>query len=134
GLSAPLLANVGEASGRGMDLSADYSHVFGRDLRVTARGNFTFATSAFRVYEEPEFVDEPWRSRIGLPLSQQWGYIAERLFVDDEEVMNSPEQSFGGGQVRGGDIKYRDVNGDGQITELDLVPIGNPTTPEIIYG
>src|SRR5690606_25992967 len=33
-----------------------------------------------------------------------------------------------------GDIKYKDVNGDGQITALDQVPIGLPITPEIIYG
>jgi hypothetical protein len=33
-----------------------------------------------------------------------------------------------------GDIKYRDVNGDGRITEADMVPIGYPTIPEIVYG
>ena len=36
--------------------------------------------------------------------------------------------------IGGGDIKFRDINNDGQITELDLVPIGYPTTPEIVYG
>src|SRR5690606_15736167 len=57
---------------------------------------------------------------------------AERLFVDDEEVENSPVQQFG--EVRGGDIKYMDINGDGQITELDMAPLGYPQTPEINYG
>jgi hypothetical protein len=61
-----------------------------------------------------------------------WGYIAERLFVDDAEVANSPKQNFG--PYKGGDIKYKDVNKDGQITTLDLVPIGHPTVPEIVYG
>jgi len=58
--------------------------------------------------------------------------IAERLFVDDYEVQNSPTQTFG--EYGAGDIKYRDVNGDGVITDADAVPIGYPTVPEIVYG
>src|SRR5690606_1273677 len=75
---------------------------------------------------------ETYKSHIGHSLSQQWGLIAERLFVDDYEVANSPRQNYG--EYRGGDIKYHDVNGDGQITNLDQVPLGFPTDPEIIYG
>jgi len=67
-------------------------------------------------------------------LASNMGLIAERLFVDDQEAKNSPVQSFGGIPAQGGDIKYRDVNGDGQINELDKVPLGYPTTPEIVYG
>ncbi|MFR8805501.1 MAG: hypothetical protein ACLVGR_13615, partial [Anaerovoracaceae bacterium] len=63
-----------------------------------------------------------------------WGYIAERLFVDDEDAANSPSQAAFGSQYGGGDIKYTDVNGDGVITNADMVPIGYPTSPEIIYG
>src|SRR5690606_10229462 len=43
-------------------------------------------------------------------------------------------QQFGVGLAQGGDIKYRDVNGDGVINQDDQVPIGLPTTPQIIYG
>src|SRR5690606_40346650 len=68
---------------------------------------------------------------IGKPLGQQWGFVAERLFVDDEEVANSPTQF---GSYMAGDIKYKDINRDGKITDLDKVPIGFPTTPEINYG
>ncbi|MFV0591881.1 MAG: hypothetical protein ACK5M7_10895 [Draconibacterium sp.] len=74
----------------------------------------------------------PWLSHIGRPVTQQWGYVAERLFVDEYEVNNSPVQTFG--EYMGGDIKYRDINNDGIISSLDLVPIGYPTEPEIIYG
>lgn len=135
GLSAITMANVGEASGQGVDLSLDYSEFFTNDFWIQARANFTYATSAFEVYEEPQY-DEEYLSRIGYPINQQWGYLAERLFIDDEEVRNSPAQ-FGNvesGTLRGGDIKYRDVNGDGQITTLDRVPLGYPTLPEIVYG
>lgn len=65
-------------------------------------------------------------------MNQQWGYIAEGLFVDEAEVANSPRQNFG--EYTAGDIKYRDINDDGQITELDMVPLGFPTMPEIVYG
>ena len=69
---------------------------------------------------------------MGHPISQQWGYIAERLFIDEEDVENAPRQEFG--EYRAGDIKYKDLNNDHVINELDLSPIGYPTTPEINYG
>src|SRR5690606_32950087 len=56
-----------------------------------------------------------------------------RLFIDEKEVANSPLQ-FGDAGLLAGDIKYRDINGDGVINTDDQVPIGYPTEPEIIYG
>lgn len=132
GLQAAVRANIGKASARGVDIQSDYQHVFNKDLWASARFNFTYSTSKFTVYEEPEYK-EYWRSRVGHSLNQNWGYIAERLFMDDAEAENSPPQMFGG-EYGGGDIKYTDVNRDGQITAADMVPIGNPTSPEIIYG
>lgn len=130
GLSSTVRANVGEASSSGTDISIDYQQAWSNRMWLTARGNFTFATSQFEVYEEPQY-DEFWRSRVGTSLGQTYGYIAEKLFIDDEEVANSPQQF---GDYGAGDIKYLDVNRDGRITEADRVPIGNPTTPEIVYG
>lgn len=124
--------NVGEAKGNGVDLSIDYQHIISKNLWMTGRANFTYATAKYEVYEEVDNSLTPWLSKIGQPISQQWGYIAERLFVDNLEVKNSPNQTFG--EYMGGDLKYRDINGDDQITALDMVPIGFPTMPEIIYG
>src|SRR5690606_10794533 len=124
----------GEAAGRGLDVSVDYSHSFPNQMWLTARGNFTYATNEYRVYEEPVYENEWWMTRVGYPLNQPRGYIAERLFLDDEEVLNSPSQNFGSAVNIAGDIKYKDINGDGAITSLDQVPIGFPTVPEIIYG
>ncbi|HWV68456.1 TonB-dependent receptor [Chitinophaga sp.] len=132
GLSAQPRANVGAAEGKGVDLSADYNHSFNQHFWIQARANFTYATSKFTVYEEPSYDGAPWKLHVNYPISQQWGYIAERLFVDDAEAAKSPRQNFG--EYGGGDIKYHDVNGDGQITQLDQVPLGFPTTPEITYG
>jgi TonB-linked SusC/RagA family outer membrane protein len=125
-------ANVGQAEGKGVDLSLDYSKFFTGGFWMQARANFTYAVSRFLVYEEPEYTEAPWKSHVGYPISQQWGYIAEHLFVDNKEVANSPQQEFGAYEA--GDIKYRDINGDGKITTLDEVPIGYPTSPEIVYG
>lgn len=132
GLSAQPQANIGKAEGRGIDLSLDYNQAFQNTLWIQGRINFTFAQSKFLVYEEYDYKDEPWKSHVGYPINQQWGYLAERLFVDDAEAAKSPHQNFG--EYGGGDIKYFDVNGDGQITTLDQVPLGYPTTPEIVYG
>lgn len=131
GLSSTPQANVGEAEGKGMDLSVSYNQYFNKNFWIQAMGNFTYAVSKFKKYEEPDY-HEPLLSRVGYPITQTWGYIAEWLFVDEKEVANSPRQNFG--EYGAGDIKYRDVNGDGQITTLDQVPLGYPTSPEIVYG
>ena len=126
-------ANIGEASGQGVDISVEYLQNFGKNFLIQARGNFTYARSRLDKNESLQYGDDLYYlNRIGYPISQPWGYIAERLFVDDEEVKNSPAQTFG--DYKGGDIKYRDVNSDGVVDKLDMVPLGYPTTPEITYG
>lgn len=132
GLSSDTKSNIGEASGRGIDVSLDMQHSWNKDLWLSVRGNFTYATSKYKVYEEPQYA-EPWKYRVGNSLQQTFGYIAERLFVDDQEAANSPRQEFGG-VYGGGDIKYTDVNRDGKVNEADMVPIGNPSVPEVVYG
>ncbi len=131
GLQAAVRANVGEASSKGIDASFNYNHFFNKDTWLTGLANFTYATSEFKVYEEPDYSETPWKSHVGYSLNQGRGYIAERLFVDEEEIRNSPTQF---GDYKAGDIKYKDINRDGKITELDIVPIGYPTSPEIVYG
>jgi TonB-linked SusC/RagA family outer membrane protein len=131
GLQAAVRSNVGEASSKGVEFSFNYNHSFNKDLWITAMGNFTYATSKFEVFEEPEYPNEPWKSRIGNSLASNYGYVAERLFVDEEEVRNSPVQF---GDYMAGDIKYKDINKDGKISELDMVPMGYPHSPEIVYG
>ena len=131
GLQAVTRSNVGKAFSHGTDISVNLDHSFNKDAWVSGMANFTFAKSEFKVYEEPDYPDAPWKSHVGYSIKQEWGYIAERLFVDEEDVRNSPVQF---GNYKAGDIKYKDLNGDGKITELDMAPIGYPTTPEITYG
>lgn len=131
GIIPDVKANLGKAKGKGVDMELNYEKSFNKDLWITGRGTFTYATSEAVEWEEPDYSETPWLSKVGKSLGQTWGYIAERLFVDEEEVKNSPTQF---GEYMAGDIKYRDVNGDGKISELDKVPIGYPRTPEINYG
>jgi TonB-linked SusC/RagA family outer membrane protein len=131
GLAANVRANVGRAKSHGVDISVDYAKNLSGSLWLKGRGNFTYAHSEFVKFEEPDYA-EAYRSHVGLPLNQIYGLVAERLFVDENEVSNSPTQTFG--EYMAGDIKYRDMNGDGKITDDDRVPIGFPTVPEIVYG
>lgn len=131
GLQAPSRANVGEAKGKGIDVSLDFNKSFTADLWMSGRLNFTYATSKYVKVDEPDYSATPWKSLVGQKINQTYGYVAERLFVDDNEVKNSPYQSA---DAMGGDIKYKDINGDYVIDDFDMVPIGYPTHPELIYG
>lgn len=132
GLTATPQTNFGKVESKGMDLSLDYNKQLSNDWWTQLRGNFTYATNEVLEYDEVTYPDElSYLSRIGENVTQRYGYIAERLFIDDAEVRNSPQQF---GEYTGGDIKYRDVNGDGIINENDIVPLGYPTVPEIVYG
>ncbi|MGJ7029619.1 SusC/RagA family TonB-linked outer membrane protein [Niabella hirudinis] len=124
--------NVGVAQGKGFETEIKYDKTFRKDFSLQVNGTFTYASSKYKKYEEPDYSDVPWRSHVGLKLSQPVGLIAERLFIDDADVANSPTQLFG--KYGAGDIKYKDIDGNGQIDDNDRVPIGYPTVPEIIYG
>ncbi|MFC4672314.1 TonB-dependent receptor [Dysgonomonas termitidis] len=137
-LGVPMTANIGKAQSSGVDIALNYNKSFNNSMWTELRANFTYATNEVKVYDEPDFVaNEYYRSHVGYAWNTEWGYIAERLFTDDQEVANSPAQIFGSGresEYGAGDIKYRDVNSDGVINEADKVPIGYPTVPEITYG
>ena len=131
GLYAVQHGNIGKAKGQGVDLSLDYNKFFNKDFWIQGRANFTYAKSKFVEYEQLDYPDQWGNTRIGHSINQMYGYIAEGLFVDEQEVKNSPKQF---GVYGAGDIKYRDLNGDGTISELDQTAIGYPNQPEIVYG
>ena len=135
GLTTSISSNIGKVKSSGFDISLDYNQSFNNGWYLSARGNFTYAQNEIKVNGEPEYQNENL-SRIGHPINQQWGYIAERLFIDDADIQNSPDQFNGklSNAYLPGDIKYKDINGDNAINELDQVPIGKPYVPEIVYG
>lgn len=130
GLEAYQLSNVGRARSRGIDLAGKIQHAFSNDLWVILNGTFTYSKAIYQKIEEA--TDKPeWQLRKGHEISQTIGYIAEGLFHDQAEIDNSPVQ---GGDLMPGDIRYRDLNGDGVIDVNDATYIGFPTTPRVIYG
>ena len=132
GLQANLRTNVGEASSHGYEISVDANKSFPGGYWLSGRFNMTYAAGYYDVYEEPDY-GYPWMDHTGRALNQMVGLIAERLFIDEADVANSPYQTCGP-DAMAGDIKYKDINGDDIIDMLDMVPIGNPTIPSYIYG
>lgn len=123
------LDNIGKVRSRGMDLSAKVQHAFTPDCWFILNGTLTYSKAVYKDLEEA--VDKPaWQLSNGYEISQQIGYIAEGLFRDQAEIDNAPSQPWS----QPGDIRYRDVNGDGKIDVNDAVHIGFPETPRLVYG
>ena len=123
--------NLGRMQNQGVDLSLEFDHQFNKDLSLSARGNFTYNRNK-KLYDDKP--DQIWKYQnlAGFANNQQFGLIAEGLFESEEDIANWPKQDFG--TVRPGDIKYRDVNGDGVVNTFDKVAIGYTLVPEINYG
>lgn len=68
----------------------------------------------------------------GYRVNQNKGLIALGLFKDYDDIRNSPTQKYG--PVMPGDIKYKDVNGDGVVDDNDIVAVGATNRPNLIYG
>ena len=130
GLEEYQLANVGKARSRGIDLAGKIQHAFSSDFWVILNGTFTYSKAIYLEIEEA--IDKPeWQRKKGHEISQAVGYIADGLFRGQSEIDNAPMQD---GQLKPGDIRYRDLNGDGKIDVNDATYIGFPETPRVIYG
>ena len=126
-------SNKGKVDNWGIELSVNWRKEFTKDLYVDFRGNFTYTENKYVNLDEPVYP-YVWKTSTGKPLSRTTGYIAQGLFSSQEEIDNSPTLNLGS-TVKPGDIKYRDVNGDGKIDGSDQVMISPyGTTPRIQYG
>ena len=132
GLATQPWANIGAMESWGADGNISYMHQFNKDWNLTVRANFTYTNNKLTAYEQSG-VKYPYQSYIGTPYGNQRGLIALGLFKDQEDIDNSPKQTFMS-NVMPGDIKYKDVNGDGIINTDDEVLIGNSTVPRLQYG
>ena len=69
-----------------------------------------------------EMYDEDYRYRKGKPTDGVWGYVTDGFYKDQADIDNSPSSTFG--EVKPGDLKYVDQNGDGIIDDKDEVYLG----------
>lgn len=123
-------ANVGSVRSRGFDGNFSYNDKFG-DVGVTVRGNITYSKNEIGEYDEENNVYS-YQNQHGYRVNQERGLIALGLFKDYDDIRNSPTQEFG--TVQPGDIKYKDVNGDGVVNNGDVCAIGATSRPSLIYG
>ena len=133
GLNASLpFANIGSMSAWGLDGNASYTQSITKDLSFILRGNFTLARNKVDYWEQSG-INFSYQSWSGVPYGIHRGLIAEGLFKDEADIISSPKQTFME-KVRPGDIKYKDVNGDGVVNDDDVVPLSYSSIPQIQYG
>ena len=123
-------ANVGKVSSEGFDGNFAVKQKFG-EWDLTLRGNITYSKNTIEDRDE-ENAYYKYQLQKGYRVNQARGLIATGMFADYEEIRNSPTQNFG--EVMPGDLKYKDVNGDGVVDGGDSVAIGATEKPNLIYG
>lgn len=134
GLESIPRANVGGVKSRGFDGRLEYKQKIG-ELNLTARSNITYSKNEITAIDEENNV-YGYQNQKGYRVDQSIGLIALGLFKDYDDIRNSPKQQFDNNppNYQPGDIKYKDVNGDGVINDGDRVAIGATRRPNLIYG
>lgn len=123
-------ANVGKVSSEGFDGNFHFNQKLG-EWDLTLRGNITYSKNTILDRDE-ENAYYKYQLQKGYRVNQARGLIAAGMFSDYEEIRNYPTQQFG--EVMPGDLKYKDVNGDGIVDGGDVVAIGATERPNLIYG
>ena len=132
--STPPAMNLGKMSNRGFDGEISFTNTTG-NFNYWAKANYTYAHNII------EFMDEipnpyPYKQKTGQILGQYFGLICDGFYNTWEEVNDParPRSSWNNDRIQPGDLKYRDINGDGVIDNNDEVPIGYSNFPEVTYG
>ena len=132
GLESNPSANVGKVTSEGFDGHFTFRQKLGA-VGLTIRSNITYSKN--EIVDRDEENNYYWyKMQKGHRVNQARGLISLGLFKDYDDIRNSPVQDFDGYKVMPGDIKYKDVNGDGKIDGNDQVAIGATTKPNLIYG
>ncbi len=118
--------NLGKTTNKGFEAQARYADKLKNGFEYYAQFNGWYAKDRID-YEAEEPRAYPNLVRTGHGIDQGFGLKAIGLFHDQADIDNSPVQTFG--DVKPGDIKYLDVNGDNQIDNQDVTAIGNTSLP-----
>jgi TonB-linked SusC/RagA family outer membrane protein len=143
GIVSAIYANYGVVVNRGIDLTIDYGRRFGTDWEVMFRGTFTYAKNKILEQDEAAATLGTWRSTTGHPVGTYTGFVAEGLYTYDDFDANGNLKeglprvtiSAEGGAVQPGDIKFKDMDGNGIIDWNDRGPLDDRTRePKLVYG
>jgi hypothetical protein len=129
----PTYANNNRYSNYGIEWNITHRNKFtlgGRPFRYNIDVNMTWAKSKWLRYPDSPNTQE-WRKVVGTSVDSYMAWIADGLFRSEEEIDNS---AWYGTRPNVGDIKYRDLNGDGQINEQDKARVGRSNRPQIMGG
>jgi TonB-linked SusC/RagA family outer membrane protein len=129
GITLPYV-NEGITENKGFELALQYKDNI-EDFNYWIGGNISnIKSNVLNKNEEPR-ADE-YRKETGYPLGTIFGLEQIGFFKNEADIAASPTQLFG--RNRPGDLKYRDLNDDKVIDDLDMKAIGKSTIPEIIYA
>jgi len=134
GAGQQTLTNIGNMENKGIELSASYNQKLAKELNLTVSGNFTTYNNKFLNSPFATGFDEQFPSRVtaGYPVGAFWGYVVEGIYQSYTDKLASPVMNLGS-NYGPGDLKYKDLNGDGVVNTDDRQMIGNPT-PDFTYG
>lgn len=125
--------NLGIITNKGIDATLLLNPVKIGAFTLDMRGTFTYNRD--KVIEDDSPVQPfPYMNTRGTNYLARFGYVATGLFKDQQEISSSADQSKTFGQIHPGDIKYKDLNGDGVIDANDRTRIGNGDVPTTTYG
>jgi TonB-linked outer membrane protein, SusC/RagA family len=133
GLQYNPVGNYGILDVAGFDGTVELQAIqLSKKVSVSFRGNFTYNTDVLRENRQAPFAD-PYQERRGHNLLAAYGYVAEGIFQSQKEIDNSASQ-IALGNPRVGDLKYKDLNGDGVIDIYDQTKISRWDVPNFVYG
>lgn len=118
--------NLGKSTNSGFEASIRFGKKTG-ELEYYAQANLWYAKDKLK-YMAEDVKEYDYQKRTGQRLNQPFGLVALGLFRDQDDIDNSPVHTFS--DVKPGDIKYKDMNGDNKIDGDDTCPIGYSGTPD----
>lgn len=124
--------NVGITTNKGYEAVLGWADKAG-EVNYSITGSVSYARNKI-IYKAEAPNPYPWMNQTGFPIFQKFGLVSDGFFNTPEELNNRPFNTYTSNQAVLGDIRYKDINGDGKIDAKDVVPIGDSNIPEFNYN